>query len=152
VLSFRLASNSRKFDRERGVWIEGDRLRVRVVCWRRQGENPSTSVQLGDAVIVEGRLYRRDRVDHQGARRTRDGLDAVAVGHDLARGVDTFVWWRAVGSTEMVDDEAAATLEGERTEPVEDPDGLPPDHGWSEDFDPALWSPVRGPTADGRRW
>jgi single-strand DNA-binding protein len=142
VLSFKLASTSRRYDRERGVWTDGDHLRVRVVCWRRLGENVSMSVQLGDPVIVQGRLYSRDWVDDQGTRRTTYELDAVAVGHDLARGVDKFARRRAVGSTDMVNDEAsAATIAGERTEPIEDPgrpDDLPPDHELFEGFDPAL--------------
>lgn len=152
VLSFKLASTSRRYDRERGAWTDGDHLRVRVVCWRRLGENVSMSVQLGDPVIVQGRLYSRDWVDDQGTRRTTYELDAVAVGHDLARGVDKFARRRAVGSTDMVNDDAsAATIAGERTEPIEDPgrpEDLPPDHELFEDFDPALTETGPGTPAE----
>jgi single-strand DNA-binding protein len=142
VLSFKLASTSRRFDKERGAWTDGDHLRVRVVCWRRLGENVSMSLQLGDPVIVHGRLYTRDWTDDQGGRRTSYELDAVAVGHDLSRGVDKFARRRAVAATDMVDDAtAASTIGGEPTEPMEDPgrpDDLPPDHELFDDFDPAV--------------
>jgi single-strand DNA-binding protein len=32
VVSFKIASTSRRYDRERGIWVDGDHLRVRVVC------------------------------------------------------------------------------------------------------------------------
>jgi single-strand DNA-binding protein len=142
VVSFKLSSTSRRFDKERGMWTDGDHLRVRVVCWKRLGENVSMSLQLGDPVIVYGRLYTRDWTDDQGGRRTSYELDAVAVGHDLSRGVDKFARRRAVGATDVVEDAAASsTIGGEQTEPMEDPgrpDDLPPDHELFEDFDPAV--------------
>ena len=142
VVSFKIASTSRRYDRERGVWVDGDHLRVRVVCWRRLGENVSMSLQLGDPVIVHGRLYTRDWTDDQGGRRTSYELDAVAVGHDLSRGVDKFARRRPAGSTDMVNDEAtAASIGGEATEPMDDPgrpDDLPPDHELFDEFDPAV--------------
>jgi single-strand DNA-binding protein len=142
VVSFKIASTSRRYDRERGVWVDGDHLRVRVVCWKRLGENVSMSLPLGDPVIVHGRLYTRDWTDDQGGRRTTYELDAVAVGHDLSRGVDKFARRRPAGSTDMVNDEAtAANIGGEATEPMDDPgrpDDLPPDHELFDDFDPAV--------------
>jgi single-strand DNA-binding protein len=142
VVSFKIASTSRRYDRERGIWVDGDHLRVRVVCWKRLGENVSMSLQLGDPVIVHGRLYTRDWTDDQGGRRTSYELDAVAVGHDLSRGVDKFARRRPAGSTDMGNDEAAAAnIGGEATEPMDDPgrpDDLPPDHELFDDFDPAV--------------
>jgi single-strand DNA-binding protein len=150
VLSFKLASTSRRYDKERAAWVDGDHLRVRVVCWRRLGENVSMSLQLGDPVIVHGRLYTRDWTDDQGGRRTSYELDAVAVGHDLARGVDKFARRRPAGATDMVEDAASAgTIAGESTEPVDDPgrpEDLPPDNELFDDFDPAL--AVEAPAAE----
>jgi single-strand DNA-binding protein len=143
VVSFKVASNSRRYDREHGKWVDGDSLRVRVVCWRRLGENVSLSVQLGDPVVVHGRLYSRDWTDDQGNRRTSYELDAVSVGHDLSRGVDKFARRKAVGPTDVVNDPADATsVGGELTEEVDDPgrpDDLPPDSELFDNFDPAVF-------------
>src|SRR6266508_3944989 len=99
VVTFKVASHSRRFDRERGQWVDGPSLRVRVTCWRRLGENVSVSVQLGDPVVVHGRLYSRDWTDEQGTRRTSYELDATSVGHDLSKGVDKFARRKPAGPT-----------------------------------------------------
>jgi len=136
----------------RGQWVDGASLRVRVTCWRRLGENVSVSVQLGDPVVVHGRLYSRDWVDDQGVRRTSYELDAIAVGHDLSRGVDKFARRKAPGSTDMVEDGSGAiALGGELTEPVEAPprpDDLPPDNELFEEFDPAVYETSPVPPTD----
>jgi single-strand DNA-binding protein len=143
VVTFKVASTSRRFDKERGQWVDGDTLRVRVSCWRRLGENVSVSVQLGDPVVVYGRLFSRDWLDEQGNRRTSYELDALAVGHDLNKGVDKFARRKPAGSTDMINDAASATaIGGELTEPMDDPgrpDDLPPDHELFEEFDPAVY-------------
>lgn len=127
VVTFRFASTSRRMDKNTGRWVDGDSLRVKVACWRRLGENVSESVQLGDPLVIYGRLYSRDWVDAEERRHTSYELDAIAVGHDLARGVAKFARRRAVGSTESVEDPANATaLGGEATQRVEAP-GRPAD-------------------------
>jgi single-strand DNA-binding protein len=108
VVSFKVASTSRRFDKERNKWVDGDSLRVKVACWRRLGENVSISLQLGDPVIVYGRMYSRDWTDDEGNRRTSYELDAVAVGHDLSRGVDKFARRKAPGATDVINDAAGA--------------------------------------------
>jgi single-strand DNA-binding protein len=151
VVTFKVASTSRRFDKERGQWVDGDTLRVRVSCWRRLGENVSVSVQLGDPVVVYGRLFSRDWLDEQGNRRTSYELDALAMGHDLNKGVDKFARRRAAGATDMINDAAsAAAIGGELTEPIDSPgrpDDLPPDHELFEEFDPAVYdtSPIVAP-------
>ncbi len=143
VLNFKIASTSRRYDRERGAWVDGGSVRLKVVCWRRLGENVSMSLQLGDPVVVYGRLYTRDWTDDEGNRHTSYELDAIAVGHDLSRGVDKFARRRPVGATDEVNDEANATaVGGERTEPVDDPgrpEDLPADGELFEDFDHAVY-------------
>ena len=151
VVTFKIASTSRRFDKERGQWVDGDTLRVRVACWRRLGENVSVSVQLGDPLIVYGRLYSRDWLDDQGNKRTTYELDALSVGHDLNRGVDKFARRKPPGSTDMINDTASATtIGGEPTEPMEDPgspEDLPPDHELFGGFDAAVYdtSPIVPP-------
>src|SRR6185369_2182561 len=54
VANFRVASTSRRLDRESGRWVDGNSLRVRVVCWRRLAEGVAASVTVGDPVVVAG--------------------------------------------------------------------------------------------------
>jgi single-strand DNA-binding protein len=143
VATFKVASTSRRYDKDRGQWVDGDTLRVRVACWRRLGENVSVSVQLGDPVVVYGRLYSRDWTDDQGTKRTSYELDALSVGHDLSRGVDKFARRKAAGATDMVNDSTGGmAIGGELTEPMEDPgrpEDLPPDNELFEEFDSAVY-------------
>ena len=143
MVTFRVASTSRRYVREREAWVDGDSLRVRVTCWRRLAENVSVSVQLGDPVVVHGRLYTRDWVDDSGARRTSYELEAISVGHDLNRGVDKFARRRITGGTDMVEGPSAdSRVGGELTEPVDDPGrpaDLPADHQLFEPFDKSIY-------------
>lgn len=141
VVTFKVASTSRRYDKERGAWVDGDSLRVKVVCWRKLGENVSMSIQLGDPVIVHGRLYTRDWTDEEGQRHTSYEVDAMAVGHDLSRGVGKFARRRPPGATDVVDEEnAPATARGEQTQPVvrPRPSGQQSDDEMFDDFEPAL--------------
>lgn len=143
MVTFRVAATSRKFVKEQGSWVDGDSLRVRVTCWRRLAENVSASVQLGDPVVVHGRLYTRDWVDDQGSRRTSFELEADAVGFDLARGVAKFARRRPAGGTDMVEGaDSDSRVGGELTEEVDDPGrptDLPADNDLFEPFDPMLY-------------
>ena len=119
VAKFKVAATSRRYDKEHGRWVDGTSLRVRVNCWRRLAENVSASVLSGDPVIVTGRMYTRDWIGEDGQRRVSYELDAVAVGHDLARGQSKFTRHKHPLSTTVVDDEQAESrIAGERTEPV----------------------------------
>ena len=86
VANFRVASTSRRLDRENSRWVDGNSLRVRVNCWRKLAEGVASSITVGDPVVVVGRLYTRDWTDGEGNQRTTYEMEAVAVGHDLARG------------------------------------------------------------------
>ncbi|GAA2532057.1 single-stranded DNA-binding protein [Pilimelia columellifera] len=117
VANFKVASTARRMDRDSGRWIDGDSLRVRVSCWRRLAEGVASSLMVGDPVVVYGRLYTRDWTDADGARRTTYEMEALAVGHDLARGRGTFARHRpAAATSETGDDELR--VRGEQTEPV----------------------------------
>src|SRR3954451_23564917 len=103
VANFRVASTARRLDRETGRWIDGNHLRVRVSCWRRLAEGVGASITVGDPVVVAGRLHTRDWTDGDGNIRTSFELDAVAVGHDLARGKGRFYRNRPPGATSEAD-------------------------------------------------
>lgn len=85
VASFRIASASRRFDRDQGRWTDGDVTYFTINCWRSLADNVTSSVGKGDPVMVVGRLHTRDweRGDKRG---TSVEIEAIAVGHDLTRG------------------------------------------------------------------
>jgi single-strand DNA-binding protein len=123
VVTFRFASTSRRFDRASERWIDGDSLRLKVACWRKLGQNVFHSVQLGDPLLIQGRLYSRDWTDGDGNRHTSYELDALSVGHDLSRGVAQFARRKAVGATDSVNDPAnEGSIGGEASQAVEPPE------------------------------
>ncbi|MBB6378783.1 single-strand DNA-binding protein [Pseudonocardia eucalypti] len=81
---FRMASNERRFDRESGNWVDGDRFFVTVTCWRRLADGVQLSLEKGDPVIVKGRLY-TSSFEAEGKPRSVTSLEAYAVGPDLSR-------------------------------------------------------------------
>jgi single-strand DNA-binding protein len=119
VANFRVASTTRRWDKNNNRWTDGDSLRVRVTCWRRLAEGVVASIKVGDPVVVHGRLYTREWNTEDGQRRTAYELEAVSVGHDLARGVGVFRRGRVSLNTTMVEDaEAENRINGEPTEPA----------------------------------
>lgn len=89
VANFRVASTSRRFDREQERFVDNGTLFVTVTCWRALAENVDRSIRKGHPVVVTGRFYMREfRVEEQ--VRTAYELEATAVGHDLSRGQSAF--------------------------------------------------------------
>jgi single-strand DNA-binding protein len=133
VANFRVASTSRRLDRDTGRWVDGNHLRVRVTCWRKLAEGVASSITVGDPVVVAGRLFTRDWTDNDGNSRTTYEMEAVAVGHDLARGRGKFFRNRATLATSAV--ESDDSVRGEAAEPVPEHevpaaygDGIPDEH------------------------
>ncbi|MGB7364424.1 MAG: single-stranded DNA-binding protein [Rhodococcus sp. (in: high G+C Gram-positive bacteria)] len=85
VLSFRVASNSRRLDRESGQWHDGDTLYASVSCWRRLVAGVGASLMKGDSVIVFGQAHTNEYTTKDGIDRTDLQIRASAVGPDLAR-------------------------------------------------------------------
>ncbi|MBA0126423.1 single-stranded DNA-binding protein [Haloechinothrix sp. YIM 98757] len=83
-VGFRLVSTERRFDKERGEWVDGRRCVIWVTCWRRLAANVCASLCKGDAVLVTGRLYTREQDAGDVLQQTAE-LDAFAVGPNLAR-------------------------------------------------------------------
>ena len=91
LTEFLLISQSRRYDKQKGDWVDGDRLALNVSCWREMSEHVFRSVKKGEPVIAHGRLTSYQSTDPAtGAKRTRYNLDARNVGHNLAHGFATF--------------------------------------------------------------
>ena len=106
-LKLRVAYTSRRRDRETGEWTDGPTSFVNIQCWRTLAENVHMSVHKGEPVLVMGRLQIRRFEDAEGAQRTAVEIEAMSVGHDLARGVAKFsrTRWPAAADAAVAADE-----------------------------------------------
>ena len=116
VTNFRMASTSRKFDRQSQAWTDSRTLFVDVECWDQLGGNVSSTLSKGDPVVVRGELYTHSWDTEQG-RRSRPQIRAAHVGPDLARGTADF----RRSARPALQAEPAGAPEGVPAEPDEDP-------------------------------
>ncbi|MEU5308451.1 single-stranded DNA-binding protein [Streptomyces sp. NPDC021562] len=86
---FRLAVTARYWDREKSTWTDGHTNFFTVWANRQLATNAATSLSVGDPVVVQGRLKVRTET-REGQQWTSADIDAVAIGHDLARGTTAF--------------------------------------------------------------
>ncbi|WP_030670016.1 single-stranded DNA-binding protein [Streptomyces cellulosae] len=87
---FRMAVTSRYLDREKNVWTDGHTNFFTVWANRQLATNTAASLNVGDPVVVQGRLKVRTEVREGQQSWTSADIDAVAIGHDLARGTSAF--------------------------------------------------------------
>ncbi|MFF0166261.1 single-stranded DNA-binding protein [Streptomyces prasinus] len=90
VARFRLAVTSRYWNRDKAVWADGHTNFFTVWANRQLATNATASLSVGEPVIVQGRLKVRTETREGQQGRTSADLDAVAIGHDLARGTSAF--------------------------------------------------------------
>lgn len=114
---FRLAVTSRYWDREKSTWTDGHTNFFTVWANRQLATNAATSLSVGDPVVVQGRLKVRTET-REGQQRASADIDAVAIGHDLARGTAAF---RRTGRPETAAP-APPRPEPDWETPVESPD------------------------------
>ncbi|GAA3527368.1 MULTISPECIES: single-stranded DNA-binding protein [Streptomyces] len=86
---FRLAVTSRYLDRGKNEWTDGHTNFFTVWANRQLATNTAASLNVGDPVVVQGRLKVRSEV-REGQSWTSADIDALAIGHDLARGTSAF--------------------------------------------------------------
>ncbi|MHB9861642.1 single-stranded DNA-binding protein [Streptomyces sp. YIM S03343] len=87
---FRLAVTARYWDREKSAWTDGHTNFFTVWANRQLAANAAASLSVGDPVIVQGRLKVRSETREGQQNWASADLDAVAIGHDLARGTSAF--------------------------------------------------------------
>ncbi|WP_328321029.1 single-stranded DNA-binding protein [Kribbella sp. NBC_00382] len=90
VVTFRLATTPRQFDRASGGWIDRPTNWFTVECWRALATNVKQSMDRGHPVVITGRFRTNEWQDEEGAPRSKLVLEAFGVGHDLSRGTSTF--------------------------------------------------------------
>ncbi|MFG2225233.1 single-stranded DNA-binding protein [Streptomyces sp. NPDC048644] len=93
VARFRLAATSRRWDKARERWTDGETSFYTVRAWRALADNVAASVAVGEPLLVQGRLRLREGEqppERGGARWFAAEVDALAIGHDLSRGTAAF--------------------------------------------------------------
>lgn len=90
LMSMRIGSTPRRYDRDMGQWRDDDPMFLTVTCWRALADNlQGCELKRGDPVIVTGKLRIRE-FTKDGQRRLNVQIEATTVGHDLSRGVARF--------------------------------------------------------------
>jgi single-strand DNA-binding protein len=89
VASFRIASNSRRFDKSTNSWIDQEPSYLSITAWSQLAENVALSVHKGQALVVTGKLKVRQWQDADKSG-TNVEIDATSIGHDLNRGTSEF--------------------------------------------------------------
>ena len=89
VASFRIASNSRRFDKSTNSWIDQEPSYLSITAWSQLAENVALSVHKGQPLLVTGKLKVRQWQDADKSG-TNVEIDAIAIGHDLNRGTSEF--------------------------------------------------------------
>ena len=89
VASFRIASNSRRFDKSTSSWIDQEPSYLSITAWSQLAENVALSVHKGQPLVVTGKLKVRRWQDADKSG-TNVEIDAIAIGHDLNRGTSEF--------------------------------------------------------------
>lgn len=89
LCSFRLASDERRYDREKQEWVDGDTNWFGVVAFRGLAGHAHESFRKGDRVLVSGRLRMR-KWEKDDRRGTSVEIEAEALGHDVRWGVSRF--------------------------------------------------------------
>jgi single-strand DNA-binding protein len=112
VTSLRVLTTHRYFDKKTGQWADGERVCFAVRCWRALGDNVAKSVQVGQPVVVSGKLRIRE-FGPEGDRRFMPEVEANSVGHDLRWGTGVFAKPERGGGTGSVSREMRDRLDEE---------------------------------------
>ncbi len=106
LTSFRLASTSSWYDRERRTWVDRRTTYVSVNCRRVLASNALSSLHKGHPVVITGRLWERSWVKEERSGRTLE-VEAETIGHDLTFGLSAFTRVVRAGRDRHVEGEEA---------------------------------------------
>ncbi|MFD0228018.1 single-stranded DNA-binding protein [Streptomyces hirsutus] len=126
VARFRLAVTSRYWNRDKAMWADGHTNFFTVWANRQLATNATASLSVGEPVIVQGRLKVRTETREGQQGRTSADLDAVAIGHDLARGTSAFRRAGRPDSPQASPDRPEPAWETRPGEGAEEPEAVEP--------------------------
>jgi single-strand DNA-binding protein len=89
ITSFRLASSTRRYDRKKKAWVDGETNWFTITSFRQLAINTAASVSKGDRVVIAGRLRVRDW-DNGERSGTSVEVEADSLGPDLSWGTSEF--------------------------------------------------------------
>lgn len=90
ILSFRLASTQRKYDKGQNSFVDSDTNWYTVVAFRNLARNAEASLEKGHRIVVSGSLRVRDW-QNDARSGTHIEIEAETIGHDLKWGVTAFM-------------------------------------------------------------
>ena len=83
VLSWRVASTPRVYDKNTQDWVDGETLFLTCNLWRQPAENAAASLTKGMRIIVEGTLKQHSYQTKDGEQRTSYEIEVDEVGPSL---------------------------------------------------------------------
>ena len=110
IVSFRLASNQRRFDRDQNTWVDGDTNWYTITAFGQLSTHVATSIEKGQRIVVVGTVRIRDWEAGEKTGATIE-ITADSIGHDLNYGRAAF--------TRAVVTDRAQTRTSDRAEPHE---------------------------------
>jgi len=83
VANFTVAANDRRYDKDRGEWVDNGATFMRCTVWRDTAEHVAESLQKGRRVLLTGSLRQRDWETKEGEKRTTFEVDVTEIGPSL---------------------------------------------------------------------
>ena len=115
ITSFRVASNRRRFDKQKQEWIDGETNWYGVSAYRHLARNCASSLKKGDPIVVTGRIRIRSWESEEKKGLTID-IDADAIGHNLMFGTASYTRTARKPDAEA-DADASTNAGGDETAP-----------------------------------
>ncbi len=84
---FRVASTPSWFDQATRTWRDLETIWISVKAWRSLAQNAAESLEVGDPVVVIGKVRTEKWTTQDGQPRESTVLEANLIGHDLTWGV-----------------------------------------------------------------
>jgi single-strand DNA-binding protein len=84
---FRVASTPSWFDQATRTWRDLETIWISVKAWRNLAQNAAESLEVGDPVVVIGKVRTEKWTTQDGQPRESTVLEANLIGHDLTWGV-----------------------------------------------------------------
>src|SRR4051812_9977020 len=104
---FRVASTPSYFDQATRQWRDLETTWISVKAWRSLAQNVAESLEVGDPIIVTGKMRTERWTTQDGEARESTVLEANLIGHDLTWGVTKL---RKVERQAAVVDQTSAAL------------------------------------------
>ena len=84
---FRAASTPSYFDQTTRTWRDLETIWISVKAWRSLAQNAADSLEVGDPIVVIGKVRTEKWTTQDGEPRESTVLEAHLIGHDLTWGV-----------------------------------------------------------------